>query len=260
MLTPDQTNLYSLLQSFFQRVPIATEEQVMKEFGFKEVADFRKQLENLESIQLRSHNISLNDNQTVTVYWFSCLLVPEAKTAATTNEGKSHMSLEHTSNDNVPNLKSNHLDKPSPALLQRLKRCRRTTNTHFSVSMNPPLKKQKISTAAASETKEGHDENVRVEEQERRLRVQLFERKKTVEELRKNLQKKVDAEKHQDEIRRLQELIEKWRSACQEALLEIKTKVMDTSSSHDITLRHLLAHFQIDPKKLNYDEETDSFL
>jgi hypothetical protein len=35
-----------------------------------------------------------------------------------------------------------------------------------------------------------------IEEHERRLRVQIFERKKTVEELRKNLQKKANAEKH----------------------------------------------------------------
>jgi DNA-binding transcriptional regulator YbjK len=63
-----------------------------------------------------------------------------------------------------------------------------------------------------------------------------------------------------DEIKRLEELIEKWRTACQEALIEIKSKILTTSSSQEITIRHLLHHFQIDPKKLNYDEETDSFL
>jgi hypothetical protein len=64
-----------------------------------------------------------------------------------------------------------------------------------------------------------------------------------------------------EEIKRLNELIEKWRSACQEALIEIKSKAQNTSSSAtDLTLGQLITYFQIDPKQLNYDAESDSFL
>jgi hypothetical protein len=131
---------------------------------------------------------------------------------------------------------TNHLAQPSPALLQRLKRRRlstslqSTTPTNTESEVKSPLKKQRQHLHEERMTNSevsvvwvhthtfgivssnlllcwlvcgymiqcdvGAHKAVSIKEQERQLRVQIFERKKTIEQLKKNLQRKKNAEKH----------------------------------------------------------------
>jgi len=53
---------------------------------------------------------------------------------------------------------------------------------------------------------------------------------------------------------KVDDLIVKWRTACQQVLLELQQK-----SPNVVPLGQLLAHFQIDPVLIQYNEEVDSF-
>ncbi len=193
---------------------------------------------------------------------------------------------------------SNHLNRPmSDSLRQKLKRRRPlhspTTSATSSdeLSGESPVKKQRtslhgpprnihpVSTAhyhltTALTLLKGE---VSEREKERRLRVELFEKKSALVRLNNKIQTKKNSlakrvssycrnqtqealtnSLAQDEIEHLTALIDKWRSVCQEALMELLAH-QNRHSIEPVSLGQLLQTFHIEPSLLHYAADIDAF-
>jgi hypothetical protein len=157
---------------------------------------------------------------------------------------------------------ANHLNRPmSDSLRQKLKRRRPLHSPTKSsggdeVSLESPLKKQR--TSLHGPPRSIHSGEVPEREKERRLRVELFEKKSSLDRLKKKIQTKKSSLAKRDEIEHLTALIDKWRSVSQEALMELLAH-QNRQSIEPVSLGQLLQTFHIEPSLLSYSADIDAF-
>jgi beta-phosphoglucomutase-like phosphatase (HAD superfamily) len=86
------------------------------------------------------------------------------------------------------------------------------------------------------------------------IKQKLEEKQKLLQEKEKREKTKLDTTTPYGD---LEDLIVKWRIACQEALIDLQKKV--ASSSQNIKMQQMLAHFHIDEKLIQFDKEAEDF-
>eukprot|EP00055_Hartaetosiga_balthica_P018198 m.130529 g.130529 ORF g.130529 m.130529 type:complete len:980 (-) comp9468_c0_seq17:214-3153(-) len=156
-----------------------------------------------------------------------------------TNEGVDRVTYKMCSlrqtKDNENNSQS--CDNMSP------NKCAKTCTSTTPSTMTTPLPSNDAMTKTRTPSQQKHDMELRI----------LLKRKSELEQRHRKL-KLVETYRQKPEMQDVDNLIQKWRSVCREALEDC------TALKGDVSMKQLISHFQIDPELVKFNMEDEEFL